>query len=133
MTEGGYTQKINRAVRRLRPAATVWKIHDSYAGGVPDAYYSDDGADLWVEFKWAPSFPKRAPIKPALTALQKDWLRRAHSHGRKVAVVVGSPDGAVIYPALTWDNNPVSIAQTELYTPKGVANWVAEQINPATK
>ena len=131
MAEGKYTQSINQAVRQ-HPPAYAWKIHDNYAGGVPDAYYSGNKADLWVEYKWVQAFPKRAPVNPKLSELQRDWLRRHHAHGRNVAVIIASPEGGVIYPGISWDT-PQPIDQHTLYKPKGVAEWLVAQVNLETK
>jgi hypothetical protein len=104
MTEHAYI----RAVHRLLPPSTdAWKINDVFEGGVADAYYSGPAGDMWIEYKFVKALPKRpgtmVPID--LSELQKQWHRRRHAHGRRVAVVVGSPTGAVIFEGLTWEKS----------------------------
>ncbi|QIB67110.1 hypothetical protein [Kineobactrum salinum] len=57
MNEHGYIKSIHRHV----PLPTYsWKIHDAFNGGVFDAFYSDNGGLLFVEYKYQPKIPKRA-------------------------------------------------------------------------
>ncbi len=131
MAEGTFTQSINQAVRRF-PPAYAWKISDKYTAGVPDAYYSGNKADLWVEYKWTSSLPKKADVKPTLSELQKDWLRQQFARGRDVAVIVGSPQGCIIYEGLDWEN-PVPATPDNTLTKKKVIEWLVQKINRATK
>lgn len=104
MTEHSYIRSIHSRLRKDLPSVYVWKINDPYQGGVADAYYSG-ARDLWVEYKYLKALPKRATtrIEPGLSELQKDWLRARHAQGRNVAVIIGSPDGSMILPGVTWD------------------------------
>lgn len=104
MTEHSYIRSIHSRLRKDLPDVYVWKINDPYQGGVADAYYSGS-RDLWVEYKYLKALPKRATtrIEPGLSELQKDWLRERHAQGRNVAVIIGSPDGSMILPGITWD------------------------------
>lgn len=102
MTEHAYI----RAVHRLLPSTTdAWKINDIYAGGVADAHYSGNAGDMWIEYKFVKALPKRpATMVPIdLSELQKLWHRRKHGQGRRVAVIVGSPQGGVIFEGLEWE------------------------------
>ena len=58
MDEHGYIRSVTRHLPNDR---YQWKIHDSYAGGVPDWFYEGHKQDLWVEWKY---------IKPFLNALE---------------------------------------------------------------
>lgn len=92
MNEHSFVKGIHR---RLPKGIYRWKIHDQYTNGVPDAWYSGPGGDLWVEYKYLKIAPKRS-FTPKLTKLQLRWLLAREREGRFVAVVVGSPDGVTI-------------------------------------
>lgn len=122
MNEHSFVQGVHR---RLSAAVYRWKINARYANGVPDAYYSGPKGDVWVEYKWLPRTPRRH-FKPAkkLSALQAKWLRDRSSEGRHVAVVVGSPAGAMIFEHHSWEYAAPSgqwIAHAE------VARWIEQQ------
>ena len=68
-----------RAVHRhLSSDVFHWKIHDKYAGGVPDAMYVGPAGVLFVEYKYLKSLPKRptTPVKINISPLQIAWLER---------------------------------------------------------
>lgn len=104
MTEHTYIRSIHERLRKAATAIYIWKINDPYQGGVADAYYSGH-TDMWIEYKYLKSLPKREStvIVPGLSQLQKDWLRARHQEGRKVCVIVGSPDGSLILPGVSWE------------------------------
>lgn len=108
MNEHSFIRSIHR---RLPKDIYAWKIHDSYQGGVADAYYSRRGGrDIWIEYKYVPKLPKRpqTPVQLKLSELQKDWLRERHMDGRTVSVVIGSPAGSLILPGITWEREILS-------------------------
>lgn len=109
MTEHTFVRNVHRRLSRIAPEIYVWKINDRYEGGVADAYYSGT-TDLWVEFKFLKALPKRDTtlVDPGLSLLQKEWLRARHAQGRKVCVIVGSPDGSLILPGVSWDRDITS-------------------------
>lgn len=95
MNEHGFIRSIHKKV----PSSIYkWKINDNYAGGVADAYYSGNGGDLWVEYKYIKALPAKDTtlVRIGLSAQQKLWLSNRFKEGRKVVVVIGSPDGTVI-------------------------------------
>lgn len=98
MTESQFTQKIHKALRKKAPWLYVWKIRDTLAGGVADAYYSGPNGDMWIEYKYLTALPKRAStkIKTCLTEQQLQWLRARGAEGRAVFLVIGSPNGCLI-------------------------------------
>ena len=100
MQEAGFTAAVLKKVREA--GAYAWKVSDRFNAGVPDCWISGPKGDLWVEVKFVKQFPKRATVRPDLSALQRKWLEDRHDEGRQVAVVVGSPEGVVIYPKLDW-------------------------------
>lgn len=85
------------------------KNHNVYNGGIADVWYSGPGDDLWVEYKFL-AVPKRDDTvidlvggkDPMLSALQQDWLECRHLEGRNVGVIVGSKDGGMWFPAVSW-------------------------------
>lgn len=103
MNEHGYVRSVHRHIKL--PTHT-WKINDNYAGGVPDAWYSDVGGDLWVEYKYRPSLPKRDEtlVVPDLSQLQLRWCRERLHQGRDVIVVLGTPAGGIVFTDLAWEH-----------------------------
>lgn len=104
MTEHHFVRSIHSRLKKQHPSLYVWKINDTYQGGVADAYYSGK-SDLWIEYKYVKALPKRdnTLVDIGLSGLQKEWLAGRHAEGRNVCVVVGSPEGALILPGLSWD------------------------------
>lgn len=104
MTEHSYIRSIHDRLRKKAPVIYIWKINDPYQGGVADAYYSG-ASDMWVEYKFVKSLPKRIDTKidPGLSPLQRKWLKDRHAEGRRVCVIVGSPEGSLILPGVDWD------------------------------
>lgn len=96
-------------------------MHNPYRGGTPDVWYSGT-QDCWIEYKWLPTQPKKARA-PALSELQKKWLRDRFFEGRTVMVIVGSPGMCYLYntPA-AWEDGSVA---TELASAKEVAEHIA--------
>ena len=103
------------------------KMHNPYRGGTPDVWYSGDRGDLWVEYKYIPTIPKRAELKPALSKLQAEWLAGRRTEGRNMAVVVGCPEGCVVYTRGNW-MRPLSPDEfrASLITRKQMADWIRE-------
>lgn len=101
MNEHGFIRAIHR---QLPDSIYKWKINDNFQGGVADAYYSGNKADLWVEYKYLKALPARemTPIKIGLTTQQTLWLNGRYDEGRSAVVVVGSPDGHVVLEAKYW-------------------------------
>jgi hypothetical protein len=87
--------------KRLPPELHHEKMANPYSGGTADSYYDGNKADIWVEWKFITAFPKRATtiVVPDLSPLQKDWLKGRYENGRRVFVIVGSPNGAHIFGA----------------------------------
>ena len=103
MNEHGFIRSIHK---KLTPEVYAWKIHDTFQGGVADAYYSRRGGrDMWIEYKFIKSLPKRPKtvVQFGLSELQKEWLAQRLQDGRTVSVVVGSPEGAVILSDGEWE------------------------------
>lgn len=109
-----------RSIHRKLPADVyAWKINDNFQGGVADAYYSKvAGNDMWIEYKFLKSLPKRmsTTVRLGLSELQIEWLAARLLDGRTVAVIVGSPAGHLILREGEWEN-PIS---TEFFTRNAV-------------
>lgn len=95
MIESQYTSALHK---KVPPSIYKWKICDTFAGGVPDAFYRSLGATaykpLWVEYKFLKSLPKRDTtlVIPNLSAQQLIWLKQAVKAGEQVLVIVGVED-----------------------------------------
>ena len=104
--EAGYVRSVNKHLPR---EVYTESNANPYRGGTPDRYYEGDKDDLRVEFKFYETLPPvidllrcTAKTKPKLSKLQQDWLIRAHRNNRKVAVIVGCPEGGLILPGISW-------------------------------
>lgn len=99
MNESGFIRSLRS---KIPPSIYSLKTHDRFTAGLPDIYLAAEGGKaLWVEVKYEPIAPVRSH-KPHLSANQDAWLSRHHALGHQVCVVVGSPDGAMLYPPITW-------------------------------
>lgn len=98
--------------RHLPPSLYRMKNHNQYNGGIADVWYSGK-RDLWIEYKFI-AVPKRPdtiidlinkPLKgdSVISTLQQEWLKSRHFEGRNVGVIVGSKDGGVWCPGLSWN------------------------------
>ncbi len=107
----------------------IEKMYNPLRSGTPDVYYSGDVGDLWVEYKFIPRIPRSAEILPDLTPRQRRWLNDRFAEGRNVAVVLGTPDGGVIYRNQEW-NNPLSSTElaARVVSREEVARWITSQV-----
>ena len=100
------------SVHRHLPASLYrMKNHNQYNGGIADVWYSSK-KDLWIEYKFI-AVPKRLNTvidlvnKPpkgdsVISTLQQQWLTDRHAEGRAVGVIIGSKNGGVWCPGLSW-------------------------------
>jgi hypothetical protein len=99
-----------------------------YRGGAADCWYSAKGADLWIEYKFIPKIPLRAAILPACSALQLEWLRDRHAEHRNVAVILGCPEGGVVYEELSWEKSKTPIEyRSKLRSKRELAEWITNK------
>jgi hypothetical protein len=114
VTEHAYIRSVHK---QLPPELYRWKINDNFEGGVADAFYSGTQRRLFVEYKYVKTLPKRPGtlIIPACSALQLLWLRNRYNEGNNVVVILGSPQGAVIFTHLSWEGG-ISQAQFSHYS-----------------
>lgn len=126
MQESTYTQSVHR---HLKGRCYVWKISDRFHAGIPDAYYAGDRGALWIEYKYDPR--PRGHLKPALTKLQIRWLEQHHNMGHHVAVIVGTPQGGVLYPGISW-KTPIHVedlaTKRNSWGQKRLATWIVDQV-----
>lgn len=98
-----------KAVHRSLPSEVYrWKIHDTYAGGVPDAFYAGPAGTIFIEYKYIKEAPKRktTKIKNTLSTLQKSWLTQMESFGHAVAAVIGVGNNVIVLTESTvWEND----------------------------
>ena len=137
MNEHGYIRSVHR---HLPADLHKWKVHDNYAGGVPDCWYAGPTGNIWVEYKWIKALPKRDStlIKPNLSAQQLAWLIKMSGHGISCACIIGTPDGGIILQKeKDWQNgiskstidNPMKLGALNdlsalLLPNKVVAEWL---------
>ena len=102
MNEHSYVKAVHKA---LSPEVFKWKIHDTYAGGVPDAFYSGPKAFIWAEYKYIKKLPVQGTsiLKNTVSPLQKSWLNRAVDHGQRVMVIYGYEDKALVLENKEWN------------------------------
>jgi hypothetical protein len=101
---------ISSVHRHLPQTVYTLKNHNQYNGGIADVWYSGQGGDLWVEYKFI-EIPKRPDTvidliggkSPAISPLQQDWLKKRDAEGRDVGVIVGCKEGGVWFSGVTWD------------------------------
>lgn len=105
------------------------KMYNPYRSGTPDVWYSGKSRDLWVEYKYIPKIPKTKSFVPDLSARQLEWLNNRYAEGRHVAVIVGTPEGAVLYTNGAWNYSLTETGIREnLRTRKEVADWISSEI-----
>lgn len=121
--------------KHLPPTLYRVKNNNEYTAGIADVWYSGV-RDLWVEYKFI-VVPKRPDTvidlitgkNPAISYLQQEWLRSRHGEGRSVGVIVGSKDGGVWFPGLTWDATyPAKKFLSLLQTRKDLAGTIEKEV-----
>ena len=130
MRESTYTAAIHKL---LPPEVYALKLSLPYTAGVPDAWYSGRGGDLWVEYKYLKSIPREVDLvgnkKPIISMLQQAWLRDRYYQGRSVAVIVGCQGGGVVLPDLDWVE---LIARPEfearVWPREQIASWIVGRV-----
>ena len=135
MSQGPENTFIGSVHKHLPAGIYRMKNHNQYNGGIADVWYSGV-RDLWVEYKFI-VVPKRPDTvidlitgkNPAISYLQQEWLRSRHAEGRSVGVIVGSKDGGVWFPGLTWDATyPAKKFLSLLQTRKDLAGTIEKEV-----
>jgi hypothetical protein len=102
MTENSFWQSLRK---KLNPRIYAMKNQAGYVGGIPDCWLSGSQGDLWMENKYLQSIPPVVDPTKLLSVLQQQWLIRRHAEGRSVGVLIGSCDGHLFLPGLSWQNS----------------------------
>ena len=127
MNEHGFIKAVHR---HLSPEVYRWKIHDTYTGGVPDAFYMGPAGSLWVEYKYV-KLPKRNTtiVSFGLSILQVSWLTRAQKYGQLVAVIVGFEQSAVVVTDPQFFKSKTKRElQEEAISFQQVAGWIESHV-----
>lgn len=129
------TSYRNSIERKLPPKSELYRMknNNQFESGIADSWYSGNRSDLWVEYKYVPKLPVRVNVKIDLSEHQKGWLRGRHAEGRNVAVVIGSPEGGVVFKGLEWENYiehgiPLSTFRVMARSKPEVAEWIRNQV-----
>jgi hypothetical protein len=105
------------------------KTNNPFRSGTADVWYSGHLGDLWVEYKYIERIPKNNEILPEVTLRQAQWLGNRFEEGRNVAVVLGSPEGGVVYLGTTW-LDPITPAEfrQRMISQSAIAQWIYGQV-----
>jgi len=126
----GPENRLIQSVHRLLPDTVYYeKMHNPYRGGTPDVWYSGKKRDMWVEYKYLPTVPKTGTVVPALSELQKLWLRNRWKEGRAVHVAVGCSNGICVFSRpVAWEQGAPAQTFNGLLVTKGeFADWIVFQ------
>ena len=124
------TQFTNSVHTHLPPPTQLHreKMHNIYRSGTFDCWYSGNLADLWIEYKFKPSFPIQDRfILAGLSPNQIRWGAGRYKEGRNVIVIVGYPQGGVIYyKPDEWEHKGLDVTEltNRLMSRKELANYI---------
>lgn len=125
--ESSFIQSINK--QKILRETYFEKTNNPFRSGIADVWYSGALGDLWVEYKYEPSLPKIKEYRPDLSARQLKWLGDRRDEGRNVAVILGLPEGGVIYTDKAWllEFTQAELMARSLSRPE-IAQWIFEQV-----
>lgn len=101
MTENTFWQALRK---KLVPRVYALKLNLRFAAGVPDCWLSGSEQDLWIELKYLQKLPPVVDPTKLLSALQQEWIKERFDEGRWVGVVIGSSQGHLFFPGLSWQD-----------------------------
>lgn len=105
------------------------KNQAGYVGGIPDCWLSGSHGDLWIENKYLQTVPPIVDPTKLLSLLQQQWLTRRYAEGRSVGVLIGSVDGHLFFPGLSWlDSVSRGTFTTSAMTTKEMAEHLINQV-----
>lgn len=105
------------------------KMNNPYRSGGADVWYSGVEGDLWVEYKYIPSLPRTKELVPNLSAMQLKWLADRHAEGRNVAVILGFPQGGIVYRFPDWTQPQTRVwFETRFLERPDLARWIKAQV-----
>lgn len=117
-----------RGVNKYLPKTYAEKMNNPWRAGTADVWYSGSRGDLWVEYKFIERVPRSKEILPDLTPRQRRWLNNRFDEGRNVAVVLGTPEGGVIYRNKEWNRPLDHETLSGLIVPRDeIARWIFSQ------
>lgn len=126
MTESEFTRKVNAILTER--GVYCEKMFNPMRGGTPDCWYSAKNCpDIWVEFKYLKAVPVRGR-DVGCSELQKRWLKARYEEGRKVFVLVGAPEGCVLYPVSYLLLQGWKSYSRDFYFERNVPRLAAKQI-----
>ena len=111
--ERSYIDKVHR---QIDPEWNLYKQANTGlmgANGTPDYYYEGFKSVVWIEYKYVQKLPARFDmVDPScrfkLSPLQRRWLNRAVKNQVRVAVVLGSEEGALIIEKGRWEETIIT-------------------------
>lgn len=101
------TRQFSALRKEIAGRIYYWKTHDSFTGGIPDAYMSGPLRDLWCEGKRYAQLPPVVDLTKldVTSVLQQDWLKARHAEGRNVSMLVFTDkQGCILLHGLEWMN-----------------------------
>lgn len=108
----GPENRFIASIHRIIPLELLYhmKNHNQYVAGVADVWYSGNYGDMWVEYKYTEKLPECIDLMDtkksyALSALQAQWLAARWQEGRRVIVVLGSKNNALLFDDRTWEDD----------------------------
>lgn len=128
MNEHGFIKSVHRY---LPSDVFVWKIHDTFAGGVPDAFYAGPAGILFVEYKYVKKLPSKdtTAIRTSLSVQQALWLDRMVNSKQHAALVIGCEQLAVALVNGQWN---VPLLKDDYVkravSRKEIAGWITEVV-----
>jgi len=131
--ESVFIRSVHKNFGPVRPYFE--KNWNAYRAGTPDVLYSGDEGVMWVEYKYLPKLPTRVPLELDLTSLQARWLANRSSEGRHVAVILGLPEGGIVFDNLTWrPTSPFLLAKLRLsiLSRAALARWITSVVGRAS-
>ena len=91
---------------------------------------------LFAEYKYLKSLPKKADtiVKAKLSSQQKTWLINRHNAGIEVAVILGSPEGGVLFrdPTEAAEGITKQIFTERMLPPKKIAQEIEKCLSAPT-
>lgn len=120
--------KFIASVHRHLPNVYAEKTNNPWRSGTADVWYSGERGDLWIEYKFLERISESEEILPDLSRRQERWLNNRHDEGRNVAVVLGTPEGGVLYRNKEWMRPLDHVTLTERLMPRDeIARWIFSQ------
>ena len=118
-----------KAIHRLIPNVFAENNNNPFRSGQADIWYSGCSGDLWVEYKYTKILRESTEFRPNTSPLQNRWLGCRLDEGRNVAVVVGTPTGAIIYLDREWlVPAPFGEHRKREIPRKELATWIFNQV-----